>query len=197
MKCTEYQPLKQTSISQKGCFTISAQETEKIRLSSPALDLMADLSKTETITIRPWATYTEANHRLLQAKLHQLIVIGPDGQIEGVLTTNDLWGDRPVRIAAEYGVQHSELLVSDIMTPVESVDVLSLADVSQAKVGHILETLKKAGRIHALVVDKDSLGRQVLCGIFSALHIARQVGVEMIHRESKRTFEEIDAVIAA
>ena len=197
MTCPDYKPLKQASISSDGCFTICAQEPEKIRLSTPARAVMADLSQTETYTILPEATYTEANHLLLQAKVHQLIVVDANSQIKGVLTTNDLWGEGPVRIAAEYGVQYNKLRVKDIMTPVDAIDVLSMDDVKKAKVGHILATLKKVERIHALVVCSDSADKQVLCGIFSALHIARQIGVEMIPRETERTFEEIDAVIAA
>lgn len=166
-------------------------------MGTPALSIMTDLSKTKNITIRPSAAYTEANYLLLQAKVHQLIVTDFDGQIKGVLTTNDLWSERPVMIAAEYGVQHSKLLVRDIMTPVESVDVLSMTDVKQAEVGHILSTLKAAGRVHALVVDNDASGKQILCGIFSASSIARLIGVEIISCETKHTFAEIDAVIVA
>ena len=39
------------------------------------------------------------------------------------------------------------------MTPARQVEVLALADVEGARVGHVLETLRRGGRQHALVVD--------------------------------------------
>jgi hypothetical protein len=78
----------------------------------------------------------------------------------------------------------------------ESIDVLKLYDVEHAEVGHIVATLKAAGRIHALVVEAGEDGTQKLRGIFSALQIARLIGVEVVAHETARTFAEIEAVLA-
>lgn len=58
--------------------------------------------------------------------------------------------------------------VRDIMTPLRDLEVLRLSDVKSAKVGHILATLKSAGRQHALVVTDNANGTHALRGIFSA-----------------------------
>lgn len=48
-----------------------------------------------------------------------------------------------------------------------------------AKVGHIVATLKQAGRQHTLVVERDAKGQTRLRGIFSTTQVARQLGVDL------------------
>jgi len=84
--------------------------------------------------------------------------------------------------------------VADVMTPAEQVEVIDYADVAPARVGHVLETLRRAGRQHALVVEHD--GRTMVRGIFSISQIARQLGVAVEPgAEVARTFSEIESAI--
>jgi hypothetical protein len=70
--------------------------------------------------------------------------------------------------------------------------VIALADAASARVGHVLETLRRAGRQHALVVDTERKVR----GIFSLSQVARQLGVALgTAGEVARTFAEIEAAI--
>ena len=82
----------------------------------------------------------------------------------------------------------------------------SKADVEGARVGHVLETLRRAGRQHALVVDFDEIPsgrplappahRTMVRGIFSISQIARQLGVAVpTGGEVARTFSEIESAI--
>jgi hypothetical protein len=78
------------------------------------------------------------------------------------------------------------------MTPAAQVEVIALADVESARVGHVLETLRRAGRQHALVVERAGMVR----GIFSISQIARQLGITLPSgAEVARTFSEIEAAI--
>lgn len=197
MERAQYKPLAQAEIAPAGCYVSEVAAAEAIRLDSPALRVMTDLQEIQTVTIAPEATLSTANHAMTQNKVRQLIVSDKDDRIQGVVTTNDLLGERPVQVAQARGLKYGELLVRDIMTAVDSLDALRYADVAHAEVGHIIATLKAAGRIHALVVDADAEGRQYLRGVFSAVQIARRLGVEVITHETARTFAEIEAVIGA
>ena len=191
-----YKPLEQTTIGSGVCYVIDVEAPEPIKIDSPAIAVMTDLRRVQTATIAPDATLSTANYAMSQNKVRQLIVIGDEGRIVGVLTTNDLLGERPVQVAQGRGLKYGELLVRDIMTPIGRIDVLKLYDIEHAEVGHIVATLKSAGRIHALVVEEDAEGHQCLRGVFSAVNIARQIGIEVITHETARTFAEIEAVIA-
>jgi CBS domain containing-hemolysin-like protein len=110
----------------------------------------------------------------------------------GVITAQDLLGERPMLAATGRGLRRDELSVADIMTPAEVVEVVSLDDVEHARVGHIVETLRRTGRQHALVVD----GERMVRGIFSVSQVARQLGVAIQPgAEVARTFAEIEAAI--
>jgi hypothetical protein len=112
-----------------------------------------------------------------------------------VITATDILGERPMRVAAERGLRHNELTVADIMTPAAKMEVLALADVEGARVGHVVETLRRAGRQHALVVETSGgVGARVR-GIFSLSQVARQLGVVLQTSEIARTFAEIEAAI--
>jgi hypothetical protein len=71
-----------------------------------------------------------------------------------------------------------------------------MADVRGSKVGHVVATLRKAGRQHALVVDSDVRGRQTVRGLFSATQIARQLGATIQTSEIARTFSEIEVLLS-
>jgi hypothetical protein len=92
------------------------------------------------------------------------------------------------------------------MTPAAQVEAIDFANLQGAHVGHVLATLRRSGRQHALVVDYDTLpparrlappGRRAMVrGIFSTSQIARQLGVAaQPGAEVARTFSEIESAI--
>jgi hypothetical protein len=101
-----------------------------------------------------------------------------------------------MQVVAQRGIQREEVLVRDIMTPQDRLEVLNMADLSAAKVGHVVTTLQRSGRHHAIAVDVDRAGRQTVRGVFSATQIARQLGVALPTTEIARTFAEIEVLLA-
>lgn len=195
MERPSYKPLAQATIAHSGCYVLDAHNPVPVRADSPAVEVMTDLAKIPAATISPDDTLPEANQSMLLRGVRLLLVAGNDGRIRGVLSSTDLLGERPVLVAQNRGIKRNELRVSDVMTAVDSMEVLRINDVAKAEVGHIVATLKAATRAHALVVE-DQNGKQVLRGIFSATQIARQLGVAVVTHEAARTFAEIEAAIA-
>jgi Mg2+/Co2+ transporter CorC len=83
--------------------------------------------------------------------------------------------------------------VRDIMTPAEALDALSLVEVAQMRVGHVVATLKAARRRHLTVAEENG---RVIRGIFSASQVARQLGMEVQTFEVAQTFADIEAALA-
>jgi len=125
-----------------------------------------------------------------------LLVQDSDGQLAGLITARDTMGERPIQYIRERGGKHSELTVRDCMTPLADMDVIAMKDVVPAKVGHIVATLEKAGRQHALVVDEQD-GTEMIRGIFSITQVGRQLGVGLQAFEVAHTFAEVRAALAA
>ena len=168
-----------------------------VKTDMPAIDVMTDLRQVAAATIRADATLVQANRTMIARGVRLLLVVSVIGEVEGLITAHDIQGERPVNLMRERGGKHTELTVADLMTPRAAIQVLTIESVLRAEVGHVIATLKDAGRQHALVVDKDPLtGEDFVRGIFSATQIGRQLGMPISTFEVAHTFAEIEAELA-
>ena len=178
----------------------------RVTLESPALEVMTDFQRATPATIRPQAPIGGANQFMLTRGVRLLLVVDDREMVLGIITATDILGERAVQVAMERGLKHDELTVTDVMIPADRVEVLNCSDVEGAHVGHVLETLRRVGREHALVVDHDVLApkgpldkpvrRAMVRGIFSISQVARQLGVALqTGGEVARTFSEIESAL--
>ncbi len=181
-------------------------QAARVTLESPALEVMTDLCRTSPATIRPQAPIEGANQFMISRGVRLLLVADDRELVLGVVTATDALGEKAMRVATDRGMRHDELTVGDIMTPAGQVEVVALADVEGARVGHVLETLRRAGRQHALVVDFDVIApkslidapvrRSMVRGILSISQLGRQLGVALqTTGEVARTFSEIESAL--
>lgn len=166
---------------------------ERVGIDSPAIDVMTDFTRVTAVIILPGDTVDEAHRRMIQRGVRLLLVVDADRRVHGLVTANDVLGEKPVQTAVQQGVHRSEVLVRDIMTPRAKLEALEFREIEAATVGHIVATLKAAGRQHTLVVDQDAKGRQRVRGVFSATQIARQLGIVITTEAVARTFADIEA----
>jgi CBS domain-containing protein len=169
---------------------------ERVGLEDSALAVMTDFERISAVVIRPDDSIDDANARMIQGGVRLLLVIDAQRNIAGLITANDILGEKPLQIITERGGRRQDIVVRDIMTPHDQLEVLELRDVQRARVGQIVATLKEATRQHALIVDRDSDGRQRVRGLFSLTQIARQLGVAIQSSEVARNFHEIEAQLA-
>jgi predicted transcriptional regulator len=167
-----------------------------VGLENPAIHVMTDFRSATAVIILPGDTVNEAHRRMIKRGVRLLLVVDQDRQVVGLITASDVLGEKPMQVITQRGVSRQELLVRDIMTPQHQLEALNLEDVRVAKVGHIVATLRRAGRQHTLVVERDEGGRQLVRGLFSATQIARQLGVTIQTDQIARTFSEIEAQLA-
>src|SRR5688572_16244925 len=155
---------------------------------------MTDLERVSPATIRPDAPLAGANQFMITRGVRLLLVVDEAHEsVLGVITATDILGERPMLAATARGLRRDELTVADIMTAADQVEVVNLEDVRASRVGHVVETLRRAGRQHALVVDGESKVR----GIFSLSQTARQLGVALpAAGETALTFSQIEAALA-
>jgi CBS-domain-containing membrane protein len=192
-----YPPLKAITLELgAGYHRPSQLLPTRVRMESPAIEVMTDLRIVAPVTIDPDATIDAANTRMIVNRVRLLLVTDHDSRVVGLITASDILGEKPMQIIQHRGITHDDILVRDIMTHQSALDVLSLGEVLSAKVGHIVSTLKTSGRAHALVVDLDEDHSQRVRGIFSVSQIARQLGVPIHAPEVARTFAEIEVLLA-
>ena len=203
----DYQPLPIRELGANAGFRRPlAPQSARVTPESPAMQVMTDLTRVAPATIRPQAPLAGANQFMIARGVRLLLVADDQENVLGVISATDILSERAMRVAIERGLRRDELTVADVMTSAEQVEVIAYGDVESARVGHVLETLRRAGRQHALVVDFDELAsrrlleppsrRTMVRGIFSLSQIARQLGVAVqTGGEVARTFSEIESAI--
>lgn len=191
-----YQSLARRPLQVGAQYGRPAPAGERVRLESPALAVMTDLRQIPAATIDPEAPLDAANRFMIRYGVRLLLVTDEHRQLLGLITATDILGERPVTFAVERGVKRQDILVRDIMTPQERLEVLWYRDLAAAEVGHVVTTLKATGRQHALVAEAsaESAG-QVVRGIFSLSQIARQLGAVIPLAEVAQTFAEIEVAL--
>lgn len=168
---------------------------EKVTVDDPALQVLTDFKRVTAIIVLAGDTVDEAHSRMIKRGVRLLLVVDQERKVIGLITANDILGEKPMQVIAQRGIRREELLVRDVMTPQERLQVLGLEALRTAKVGHVVATLKAAGRQHALVVETDGSGRQTVRGMFSTTQIARQLGVTIQTSQVAQTFSDIEAII--
>jgi CBS-domain-containing membrane protein len=193
----EYAPLAFSPL-EPGCGFASPTQAlpERVMLDGPAIDVMTDFHSVNAVVIQSNDTAVEANKRMIQRSVRLLLVIDHARKVTGIITATDTLGEKPMRVVAERRCTREEVLVHEIMTPQSRLEVLDIADVRNAKVGHVVATLKRVGRQHATVVEYDRHGAQTVRGLFSISQIGRQLGVAIQTTEVAGTFSEIEAALA-
>ena len=193
----EYTPLQSFPLKAGSSFAHPLQVLpERVKLSDPATDVMTDLSKVSLIGVRAQTSMDRANAKMIRYGVRMLLVLDDYDQLVGLLTATDVLGERPMHFLQNMGGTHADITVRDIMTPLRELEAMRLEDVQNAKVGHIVASLKKSHRQHALVMCEGLDDRQTVCGLFSVTQIARQLGAQVQSFEVAHTFAEIEAVIA-
>lgn len=172
------------------------QDQPLTTLDSPAITVMTDLTRVAAAVASPATTVPEANRYMMRRGVRMLLVVDDQEFLTGIVTSTDILGERPITLARERGVRHSEILVADVMTPAERLDAFDLRTVQNACVGHVVSGLQHSRRHHALVMQQGADGVLEVRGIFSLSQIARQLGQPLELPRAADSFAEIEAVLA-
>ncbi len=164
---------------------------DRVGLDNPALDVMTDFRRLTAFIATPGDTIRQAEERMYRRKVRLLFVMDSQDRVAGLITSTDIRGEKPLKVVQSRGIRRDEVLAADIMTPVDQLEAVDFDDLSHARVGHVLETLKARGRQHALVIENAS-GRQMVRGLLSLSQLCKQLGVTVETTEVAHTFIEIE-----
>jgi CBS domain-containing protein len=168
------------------------ERSGRVTLDSSAVQVMTDLAQVSAVTVDPNVYLKTALEKMIYGGVRLLLVVSPQNAVIGVITAHDIQGEKPTRFATSVGVGYDEVMVRDIMTPAEQMDILAIEDVRNATVGDIIATLKRVGRQHALVEETDrEAGSPAIRGIFSTTQISRQLGSPVETPAVAFTFAEL------
>lgn len=167
-----------------------------VTLEDPAAAVMTDLTRVPAVLVDPDVDIEAAMRIMIRRNVRSLFVVSVDNEIVGLVTATDLLGEKPLQYLQEHGGAHSDIRVRELMTPAAQLEVLDMAEVAGARVGHVLATLREAGRQHAMAVEQAADGRPLVRGVFSASQLERQLGQPVGPGLVAHTFAEIEAALA-
>ena len=93
--------------------------TSPVTLDSPALQVMTDLTQVKAAT-----SLRQAEQMMIYQGVRMLFVVTDMPSIEGLVTTTDLHGEKPMRIVHERHLHYDELCVADVMTGRSMLDAI-------------------------------------------------------------------------
>jgi len=174
----------------------SPWHTSEVTLESPALDVMTDLTQVKAATIRPDATLEQAEQTMIYQGVRMLFVVSDMPELEGLITSTDLRGERQMRLVHARQLRFHEMRVSDVMTELGWLDAIEFGRMRSATVGNMIATLKRVGRNHLLVVQVATSSTPLrVRGVVSRAQIERQLGTTLDITEIASNFSEVERAL--
>ncbi|MGE5104584.1 MAG: CBS domain-containing protein, partial [Betaproteobacteria bacterium] len=137
-----FAPLRNSLASGSARFALpQAGPAGPVQLDSLATEVMTDLRRVTPVTIGPDTPLVEANRVMIARGVRALFVVGEPRRVLGIVTSTDILGERPIQVAQGRSIHYDEVVVGDIMTPSDRLEVLDLHDVVRARIGDIIATL--------------------------------------------------------
>jgi CBS domain containing-hemolysin-like protein len=149
-----------------------------ITLDDPAIEVMTDFTTVTAISVNPCASLDNARDRMIASKIHMLFVTNQFHEVVGLITSNDLSGEKAMQHVSETGGKMADVMVRDIMTPKSLLEAITMQDLRKASVGDLVETFKRMGRQHALAIEpaEGDDTKPIIRGILSVTQINKQLG---------------------
>jgi CBS-domain-containing membrane protein len=162
---------------------------------------MTDFRQVVALTVAGDTPIDEALQYMVHASVRLLFALDRDSRLIGLITSTDIQGEKPIqRMAVEHAHgagSRRDILVRDIMTPVESWDALDYETVRRATVAEFIPTFKAVGRRHLLVVERSAQpGRCIVRGLISATRLERELGLTLDVPRVARSFTDIEQALA-
>jgi CBS domain-containing protein len=154
--------------------------TPMVHANDPAIRVMTDFREVTPVTIEPGMNISAALSKMRSAGVRLLLVPDSEDNIIGIITATDIQGERPLKLAQDLGVSHHDIHVDMLMTPLDEVMAMDMVTVRNARVGHIINTLRKLERHHLLVVEGNRTSdEQIIRGLFSTSNVSKLMGQDV------------------
>ncbi len=192
----KYQSLPNNLLAAKTQVTLYKRgKSVRITLEDAAFSVITDFSHVKPFSTTGDATIDQINSKMIACGVRLLFVAEHDEVLLGLVTYNDIFGEKPLQYIQEHGGKHEEILARDIMTPLDRLEALQLADILTARVGDIVETMKSSGRQHILVCEDQPDGAHAITGLFSSTQIEKRLGIKIELSPRANTFAELERAL--
>ena len=177
----KYEALPTTAIRANDTMLQTNPLPELVHKEDPALFVMIDFTKTPPHIISPDDTMDHAINEMEVSGAHLLLVMNDEGHFQGILSSEDVWGEKPIQLIQERRIHRDQVLVKMIMVSYKNITAINSNIIESACVGHVVKTLTEHKQHYALVITPSTdQSVQVIRGIFTLSQISKQLHTEII-----------------
>lgn len=203
-----YSPLRCSSIPEQISHLRPPAAPDRVHPDNPAVDVMTDFTYIQPRITKASVPIDAALEYMKTSGVRSLLVIGPEDDVIGLVSSYDVEGEKPIKLIEQTRVSRAEVTVDQVMTPKRDLQFVDMLSVRNAKVGHVVATLRGHGLRYLLVaqigqeeetpleglpdtymrgtewepakIPRRASDDRWIRGLFSAAQVSRQLGVELM-----------------
>lgn len=168
--------------------------THAASLTDPAISQMTDLRLAPCVTVDHRDGIPATLHVMQRAGVRMAFVAGVGGELIGLVTVDDLQGERPLLRAINDHVAVDELTLEQVMMPRAEWRVIDAWQIEHSRIGNLAATMREHGLRYLLVAERGQHG-SLIRGIFSARRLEAALGIELGNGSRSRSFAELEAAL--
>jgi hypothetical protein len=187
----KYEVLPTTDLVSEKISLPSQHLPELVHLTDPAFQVMIDFNQESPNTISPDASIEYAFTEMKQKDVHILLVADKEHHVIGLVSSEDILGEKPIKLIQQRRIERSQVLIKMVMTPLSQIPAFDVADIEHSRVGNIVKTLQTLHAHYAFVIKTEYNEHQVAAGLFNLAQISKQLHVEINGIRSAETVSEL------
>lgn len=168
-------------------YLVHPEEFNEITLNSPAITIFTDFKEYKPLEIEADISAVQAEFLMRKAHVRLKLVVNRQGELVGTISLEQL-SEQNIQIHRQKGLDREDILVRHLMTPRVEIKALEYKHIISSTVEDVIDTLKKNGTQHCLVVDSNE---HQIRGIISTSDIARRLHIPLDVDKKTTTFVDV------
>jgi len=170
-----YSSLSTLHLDEDNHYSHPPELPELVHLDDPAIDVLLNFENHQPAITHPKVSITDNMIDMKASGAHIMLVV-EDKKVVGVISSEDILGEKPMQIIQERRIKRDEILVRAVMTPREKLLAVSYQDLTHSKVGQVLATLNQAKQHYLIVVDtQEGAKHQAVHGLIYIYDILKRL----------------------
>ena len=166
---------------------VHPEEFDEISLDSPAVAVFTDFKEHKPLEIESDIPAVQAEYLMRKAHVRLKLVVDTKSELLGTISLTQL-SDQNILIHQHKGLDREDILVKHLMTPRSDIKALDYKEMMNSTIADVIETLKKDGAQHCLVVENQEHQIRV---IISTSDIARRLHMPLDIETKTTTFVDV------
>lgn len=176
----KYESLPVLPIASQSIHWEKYQLPELVHLEDSAFSVMIDFTRNSPHVISPEVSMDQAIREMEISGAHLLLVINQNGGFEGVLTSENVWGEKPIQIIQARRIHRDQVTVKMLMVPLSEMIAINFDLLKNACVGHIVKTLSEHHKHYAIVLRANEKTKtNCLQGVFTRAQLSKQLHTDL------------------